>query len=147
MSVNLYVAVGKRGQMGLDNEIPWRRQDADIYRALIKFAVPVVGAHSVDKFKSLSGIIQYTSMMTPFDTIKRIERLYYDKDIWVLGGAKTAYDWQPFIDGGVILNYVDYDGPADTWFPYKRYSIGEKNGEAGFVGGTNGSHQESNREI
>lgn len=35
----------------------------------------------------------------------------------IAGGAKTYRKWIPFVDQ-IHLTNVEYDGPADTWFPF-----------------------------
>ena len=43
--------------------------------------------------------------------------------IWIAGGAHTWRAFAPHINGLKLISIVDYDGPADAWFPFDAYEM------------------------
>lgn len=45
------------------------------------------------------------------------------RQAWLCGGAHTYLNFEPFVNGNRIINYVDYDGPYDATFPVWAYKV------------------------
>lgn len=56
---------------------------------------------------------------SPERNIKSL-RHYLDAPIWIIGGTKTWIRYAPLIES-LYLSAIDYDGPADTFFPHSTF--------------------------
>jgi hypothetical protein len=125
--VNLIACIGKHGQLGLEGSIPFERNDKDLVRHLVQWDIPIVGGSSADQFKWLrpKSVFHFNRSRTAHEFRESYRKRYYDKEFWILGGAITYREWAPYVNGRVILSVVDYDGFADTWFPFEEYGMCE----------------------
>ena len=48
--------------------------------------------------------------------LKKLAGLHPGKDIWIAGGTKTYQKYMPFVER-FYISKIDYDGPADSYFP------------------------------
>lgn len=48
--------------------------------------------------------------------IDTIQSMHSWQDVYVVGGARTFLAFGPYIQRWLI-GKIDYDGPADVWFP------------------------------
>lgn len=129
LRVSVYAAMGKRGQVGHHGLVPFPRHDEELLRHILKDSVAIIGEKSLDRYKFLRGlrIKPYRpSMRSPRELLEQSRHAYYDRDVWVLGGLTTWRDFAPLVNGDRIFNVVDYDGPADAWFPAKEYGLNLK---------------------
>lgn len=78
----------------------------------------VVGQKTWMKLPILTGRFIFVDdrRTNPEDLIKCIEQKHPGKDIWIIGGAKTYIKYMPFVQR-FYISRIDYDGPADTYFP------------------------------
>ncbi len=60
--------------------------------------------------------------VNPKETIDFLRAVHPDRNIFVIGGARTWQAFMPLIER-VLINRVDYDGPTDTWFPYEALAV------------------------
>lgn len=125
MKVNVYACIGKSGQLGLGGEIPFYRRDEALVRAAVRGHLCAVGERSIEKFDFVrpEKLIHFNRLRTPEQFRDAYHRYYYDKDLWILGGETTYKLFAPLVNGRVVLNVVDYDGPADAWFPFTEYGL------------------------
>lgn len=127
MTVHIYTQIGTRGQLSLDRQFPWHRDDQALIRHLTQYDIVVVGKDVADFMAPLleprRPIVFESEIKTAEEMKKDYRRRYYDKDIWLLGGEAAFRDWAPHVDGRVILSVVPYNGFADEWFPFSEYSI------------------------
>jgi len=111
--IHLIAAIGKRGQLGLDGKLPWHDpNDLRWFREMTMGQVCVVGHRTAATLPPLPGRELVVCTGNPLDAVCSIG----DRDIWVIGGAKTYALWLPYV-GRLHINVIDYNGPADTWMP------------------------------
>lgn len=119
--VTLIAAVGNKGQIGLDNKLPWPHDKKDMkwFRQITMEADFIIGGYfTVVPEKLLLKDRTITVDMrniTPQQFIQ-LHGLTMDNKIVVIGGAKTYARWMP-VARTVLLTKIDYDGPADTFMP------------------------------
>ena len=128
MAINLIAAVGKRGQLGLNNTMPWKSpEDLKWFRKMTLGGILIMGARTVSHLPTpLLG--RETIVPTRFETPAEIlDKLHGEqREIWVAGGAKTYAQWLPYVTR-FFISRIDYDGPADTWMPdLSLYTTGDK---------------------
>jgi len=116
MNVYLIAAVGKRGQLGLNGEMPWHDpEDLRFFRAMTLGRRVVFGMATLIRLPDLPGreVIADNPLVSPVEFLAR----HGDVDqIWIGGGAKTYARYLPFVRRSFVT-HVDYDGPADVWMP------------------------------
>jgi dihydrofolate reductase len=113
--IYLIAAVGRQGQIGLNGRLPWRdSEDLKWFKDQTMRKVVVCGFNTAQHLPPLPGRTLHVLQRgeTPEHVIKR----YAGVDIWVIGGAKTYQQWIPYVDR-CLVSLIDYDGPADAWFP------------------------------
>lgn len=116
--IHLIAAVGRSGQLGLNNKLPWHDpEDLRWFKKMTMGQVLVVGHNTAQTLPPLPGRRVYVAKRgeDPRDTIEFMADQGV-ADLWIAGGAKTYQQWLPFIDR-FHINRVDYDGLADTWMP------------------------------
>lgn len=124
--VNLIAAIGKSGQLGLNGGLPWDApSDLALFKKLTVGGVIIVGGRTYDSLPNLPGrmVYRYSGIATPRDMITLLQAQHPGWPIWIAGGAKTYRDFAPYIDGLKIVSVIDYDGPADAWFPFDAYGM------------------------
>lgn len=123
-------ALGKNRQIGLRNELPWSIPDE--YR---HFQETVRGNHVLigrKNFELHSGDIVGTTPLIltrnrnykssrgkVFQTLREVTEYADQNDIgkiYVIGGAEIYQLSLPYLSE-FLWSEVDYDGPADAWFP------------------------------
>ena len=124
--VFLIAAAGNQGQIGLDGDLPWGREQSDLphFRSLTEGGVVVFGRATFHAVWRLPGrvTLAYPHALMPLDPepfLAVVEGLFPGRDIWVAGGAKTYAMFGPFIPRTRWhITRIAYDGPADTFFPF-----------------------------
>lgn len=113
--IHLIAAVGRSGQLGLDNKLPWHcPEDLKWFKEMTMGQVVVVGHNTAQTLPPLPG--RWIHVMGRDQTCQEVIEAFPDLDIWIIGGAKTYAKWLPYVDR-FHINVIDYDGPADTWMP------------------------------
>ncbi len=111
----LIAAVGKQGQLGLGNALPWH--DPDDLRQFKKTTMGhrlLVGWRTAQSLPPLPGrtIIVDDKERAPEAVLAELE----PGVIYLAGGAKTYLRYIPFIRRSVIP-HIAYSGPADVFMP------------------------------
>lgn len=120
-NVHLIVAVGQSGQIGLDGGLPWPRELGDLswFRAKTIGNVVIFGGRTAASVGPLTGrwMRTWNGRTDPKAFLDRIEEKTPFFDIFVAGGAHTYRAFAPFASKWLITR-IDYDGPADTFWPF-----------------------------
>lgn len=117
--VNLIVAIGVRGQLGLNGKLPWHDQeDLKWFKQMTMGGVVLVGHNTAKTLPPLPGreVFVQPRDVGPREVVAMMARVGYMRPLWIAGGAKTYERWMPFVDR-FYIGRVDYDGPADAWMP------------------------------
>jgi len=125
MTVNLIAAVGRDGQVGSNGMLPWHRpEDLRFFRKVTMGGVVIVGRRTFSNLAALPGrdVYPFDGKIPPAEMLKSI-RSFTTRAIWIAGGTYTWRAFAPHVDGVNILSCIDYDGPADTYFPFDAFNI------------------------
>lgn len=135
MLISIIVAVGNSGQIGLKNKLPWKlNDDLENFKILTSGNVIIMGRKTFESIGrvlpnrinviisrninyKIDGAYVFNSLNTAIGNFK-------DKKIFICGGVeiyKEALNGKYQIDN-LYITQVDYDGPADTFFPKIDYS-------------------------
>lgn len=114
--IYLIAAVGRQGQIGLNGRLPWRHpEDLQWFKEQTMGKVVVCGFNTAEHLPPLPG--RRLHVMQRGETPESVIQCYsHNQDLWVIGGAKTYQQWMPYVDR-CLISLIDYDGPADAWFP------------------------------
>lgn len=115
--IHLIAAVGRSGQIGLDGKLPWHHpEDLKWFKALTMGQTLIVGHNTAQTLPPLPGreilVMKRGDTPEPYLVLAKVK----NKDLWVIGGARTYQQWAPFVDR-FHISRIDYDGPADTYLP------------------------------
>jgi dihydrofolate reductase len=117
--IGMIAAVGNSGQMGFRGSLPWGRDAADLkwFKQTTSGCYLIVGFNTYPSVAHLQGTADRVFSvdrkgMVIEDHIKRAE----ERDIFVIGGAKTYRKYYNFISR-FLIGRIDYDGPADICMP------------------------------
>ncbi len=120
--VRAICAIGQRGQIGLNGELPWegnpeREFVADVERfyEVTRGHVMLAGPHTTS---TLPKFMQFDRTLCPVRSSDRPEDVlarFPDRVVYVCGGPAVWEAYAPFIRHWDI-NRLPYDGPADRWF-------------------------------
>lgn len=112
--VNLIAAIGKSGQIGLDNKLPWHNSD-DLkwFKVLTMGHTLIVGARTAETLPPLPG--RTLLVMGREDTPESMLANIQAEEVWIIGGAATYAKWYDYVDR-FFISQIDYDGHADTYF-------------------------------
>lgn len=135
IKLNLIAGVGKQGQLGLNGQLPWHDiYDLMWFRNMTIGHVLIMGkrtAQNLEK-KGLNLSNRYLEIFDgryndPLIFLNRVREQHKDSlthiGIWLAGGEYTYRVFAPHVDGLKLISYIDYDGPADTYFPFEAYGI------------------------
>lgn len=120
-NVNLIAAIGNNGQIGLDGKLPWQdSDDLKRFKELTMGGVLIVGSTTAEQLPPLHGRIVHVFNRTqnPLTVVNS----YPAHTIWIAGGAKVYEIFGPYVRNHYITK-IDYDGPADTFFPINALTI------------------------
>lgn len=141
----IVAAVGKNGQIGLEGKIPWRvPADLAHFRALTIGGTVLVGRKTFESMGPLKGrkVVVVSSgpvpcadavVTDPFSQTLPAEKLF------VCGGS-AIYSAYLSVADHMVLSRMEYDGPADAFFPSDEdivragwLQIGSPRRDTGFV--------------
>ena len=133
MKINLIVACGNDGQIGLNNKLLWHiPEDFKNFKKLTSNHVIIMGRNT---FESLPGMLpDRIHIVISSKDLERKENLYVvksleeaiekakeflyfkEEQVWIIGGGKVYQECleKKLIDR-IYLSLVDYNGPADTY--------------------------------
>ncbi|QNH71906.1 hypothetical protein P9VFCI_067 [Rhizobium phage P9VFCI] len=121
MKINLIAAIGKSGQIGLNGGLPWQSSD-DLrwFKSMTTDSLMIAGYRTYQTVKHLDRtygriLILDDEAITP-DLLRSLMEQHVLENAFIIGGAKTYSRWMPHIDR-FYISRIDYDGPADTYFP------------------------------
>lgn len=137
-------AVGRSGQIGNNGKLPWSKRKGDLpwFREQTMGHVVVFGKRTYDDVGALEGrttveqhigyeclgYIHSESYAGGFrfdpneNHCEVILRHFSGRKIFVAGGANTYRVWAPYVTR-MMISRIDYDGEADTWFPWDAYGV------------------------
>lgn len=121
--IRLIAAIGNQGQIGLDGGLPWGREAGDLewFRARTTGCLVVVGHKTFDAVQHLDGTRDRVLYVDEADRdqIDILAHLFdrFKSPVAIIGGAATYRRWAPHVSK-FLLTRIDYDGPADTYFPF-----------------------------
>ena len=132
--VNMIVAVGHYGQIGLGGTMPWSYSenpvtkarnslDLQIFRKVTTDGILIAGKKTYDVVKPKIDfantnriLVQYKKEVPIEPMLEGFKHHLPNRQIWVIGGGFTYEAFAPFINGVVIKSFMkDYFGPADTY--------------------------------
>lgn len=119
MIVNAIVAVGSRGQIGLNGNLPWHEpNDLKWFKELTLGGNCIVGYNTAKTLPRLINRKVYVddTSKSPEEMIKEIKNKSI-KPIWIIGGSKTYKRYSQLIDRWYISK-IKYNGDADTYFDF-----------------------------
>jgi dihydrofolate reductase len=133
MPINLIAAIGRSGQLGFRGHMPWHNTaDLAFFRKATLGGLLIVGKRTFDLLPPLPEREVACYHTRPLDRIQpagpdklllMCKVAFPDRQIWIAGGARTYRDFAPFVDGAIVFSFINYDGPADTFFPFDAYGI------------------------
>ena len=73
----------------------------------------------------LSGrlVSNFARHNSPAGFLSMIDLLHPGWPVWISGGPATWAAFAPHINGLRLISVVDYDGPADAWFPFDAFGM------------------------
>jgi dihydromethanopterin reductase len=112
--IRAIVAMGERGQIGLNGGLPWHFSDdlAHFKQRTTEGGILIAGYHTMQSLPNLPG--RFVLLDDVNQPVPRLIR-YWGPDLWIIGGAKTYRRWAPWIRQWDISR-VHYNGPADAYF-------------------------------
>ncbi|QIG70697.1 dihydrofolate reductase protein [Rhizobium phage RHph_I1_18] len=120
MTITLIAAVGQQWQIGLNGKLPWHNpEDLKWFKEVTTNGLIIVGGRTYQSIKHLQGTHGRVFLIDGPELTKEVVQTLaagMGKNAFIGGGAKTYARWMPMIDRFQISR-VDYDGPADTYFP------------------------------
>lgn len=117
-------ALGKNREIGLNGKLPWDiPEEYDHFKMTIKGQYVLIGRKNFELHeKEIAGVKPLVLSRTCPDyfsnmreILEHAEEHSIDK-IYVIGGAEIYALTLPYVSE-FICSIVDYDGPADTFFP------------------------------
>lgn len=141
----IVAAVGKNGQIGLEGKIPWRvHADLAHFRALTLGGTVLVGRKTFESMGPLKGrkvVVVSSVPVAGADVVVSdpFSSDLPDRGLFVCGGSAIYRAYLDVADR-MVLSRVEYDGPADAFFPSDEdiadagwLPIGSPRREAGFA--------------
>ncbi len=122
-NVVIVAAIGRRGQLGLGGKLPWHDPDdlREFYNTVDK-GFSIAGKNTSRQVRKLLGsrrLIEQSRSMSCQDVVDACLAMNPALTLYVCGGADVYAAW---LRSGLVretrLTHIDYDGPADRWFPF-----------------------------
>ena len=130
--VSLILAVGKNGQIGLNNNIPWRlSDDMAFFKDKTLNHVVIFGRKT---FESIGRVLpkrtnvvithnkefKFDNCLVFHDIESALSYFYDENEIFICGGSEIySYCLQNKLVNKIYMTKVNYTGPADTYFDMK----------------------------
>lgn len=130
MMISLIVSVGKNLQLGKDNALLWKLKDD-----LLHFKRTTKGHHIVMGRKTYESIgrllpnrttilvsrqadyaVEGAFVASSLDHAVELAKLAGETELFIVGGESIYREGLTLCDK-LIITHVDYDGPADCFFP------------------------------
>lgn len=115
---SLIAALGRNGQLGLGNKLPWNDPD-DLrwFRDRTMGGIVIMGRRTREGITGrLVGrqMVVWDGKVAPQALIEHLA--VEKKTIWIAGGAHTYRSFMPYVRHSIIT-HVEYTGPADVFMP------------------------------
>ncbi|QIG74870.1 dihydrofolate reductase protein [Rhizobium phage RHph_I42] len=127
VKLHLVAAVSRQtGAIGFKGTLPWyKADDLRMFKLVTMNSVLIVGQRTAKHLPDLPGrtLRLWDGKQLPSALLSQ---LWYEEGIstaWLIGGAHTYRSFAHHVNGNIVINYVDYDGPFDTVFPFDAYNI------------------------
>ena len=129
--INLIVAVGRKGEIGFQGQIPWlgdpsiantAREDLSWFSKQTQGGVLVVGRATYREMVRLgfrSGdrrVHCWDGVTNPEAVLIGLESAY-DREIWICGGERTYRAFMPYVQR-FYISRIPWTGHADRFFPF-----------------------------
>ena len=75
-------------------------------------------AHGLPRLGHGRSVYVWHRYYNPKEQIDFLRSVHPERHIFIIGGAQTYKAFMPYVER-FLINRVDYDGPADTWFPFE----------------------------
>lgn len=129
--INLIAAVGTNGALSYQGKIPWvDKADQQFFRFVTRNSLVVVGHNTWNDVAHLQNTYgreflcatRHSKGPTPWQHGSWwLQNYAGDREVWIAGGAKLYESLAVYVDGKILINYIRYDGPFDTAFPYHAF--------------------------
>lgn len=130
MSLKLIAAIGQNGQLGLKNKLPWHApNDLAWFRNKTTGSVLIVGARTFSSLPHLPQriVVRHDPQDDPLVTLQQVNRQWHGWPTWIAGGEATYRAFARYVTE-LHLSPIDYDGPADTFFPFDAFTPRQRGG-------------------
>jgi dihydromethanopterin reductase len=129
--INLIVAAGEQGEIGLLGRIPWLndpkvsaavKQDMRWFFDLTANGILVVGSATWREMRALGFakaqriVAEWDGEQNPETFLRELEEQHLDRDIWICGGERTYRAFLPFVER-FYVSRIPWTGPADRFMP------------------------------
>jgi len=110
------VAINKRGYIGLNGALPWKKCKADLkhFKEMTKGTVCIVGRKTVTKLPPLSGR-QLFVIGSDFWTVRDAVKIT-NPNAWVIGGMQTYETLLPYCDE-LHISIIEDETVGDVMAP------------------------------
>ena len=132
MIVSLILAMGERGQLGLDQKMPWHLPSEFKYfkeltmghhlvmgrKTFQSIGRPLPGRTTIVLSKHSPEVLPLEVLVahTPLEALS-IARAARESEVFICGGEQIYKLYLPLAQK-IYLSLVNYDGQADAWFDY-----------------------------
>ncbi|GJE26442.1 dihydrofolate reductase [Methylobacterium organophilum] len=122
IDVRCICAIGQRGQLGLNGQLPWEGNTDPVFvEDVTRFFQLTMGHVLIAGPKTVSSIPEFAFKDRTIDVIRSHEdpetvlKRYPGRRIFVGGGIKVWDVYAPYIQHWDVTR-LPYDGEADRWF-------------------------------
>jgi dihydromethanopterin reductase len=122
MNVRSICAIGLRGQLGHNGELPWEGADGHQYRrdverffAITRGHVLMAGPRTIAAVPDFARVDRTLVVIRSNDVPEEMIAGYPGRTIFI-GGGPPVWDAYAHLIGNWDITRLPYDGPADRWF-------------------------------
>lgn len=121
----LIAAVGNQNQIGLEGKMPWRnKEDLQFFKEMTLNNKVVFGRKTYLEMPKLTGREIYIvskksnelNTITDFDSF--LVQHKNDDELFFIAGGQQIYEQALNYCNILLISRINYDGNADTFFPY-----------------------------
>lgn len=126
IKLHLIAAVSRQtGAIGYEGRLPWYKpDDLKVFQTLTQNTTIIVGKRTAQLLPELllRNVEVWDGHTQPSVFLKNMET-WGIKAAWLCGGEHTYRVFAGYVNGNVLINYVDYVGPYDSTFPFDAYGL------------------------
>jgi dihydrofolate reductase len=126
MKLHMIAAVGRNGAIGLNGKLPWHNSDdLRLFKHITTNKAIIVGKRTAATLPPLPEreVIVWEGIFHPEAWLKNFEAETGYKEAWLCGGSYTYEAFAPYVNGNRVINFIDYDGPHNSKFPFAAYGL------------------------